>query len=179
MYHKDNPFEKGYIFEEMVEHVLNPIVAKYDWRILSDVKLPSSSKIGFSQIDFVLFTPQKYICIEAKGWNGETEYTDREFWEVKYNDRYYKVLSPLKQNFTHVRRMCEYVDSYKVSGIICFSNSAIVKNKTPSVVAVSEIPIFLEQISKGPALVTQEEMLEDYSKIRKVNVACLLREVFK
>lgn len=174
MVRRKNPFERGFEFENAFESMMQPLLKENDWRMLSDVNLISNSQVGHSQIDFVLFTPYKYLCIEAKGWTGETKCTDGEFWEVKYNDRYYRTLSPVKQNYTHVRRLCEYVEGYKVSGLVCFSDSAVLWNKTPSIMSFSQVPMYLRELSKMPKIVSEDEMYRDYCKVRTASMFCFI-----
>lgn len=152
---------KGISFEALVGITLREACQKYSWSMLSDVRLESQSARGYTQIDFLVFTPSRYYCIETKDWDCTVVCSTERYWTAKYK-RVLKTLNPVVQNNNHMEKICKRIPPYRVEGIVCFSNSTKLEQRVPNVMNLSEMLIFLEAQSSTGRIISEEDVKNDF-----------------
>lgn len=172
---------KGDCFERVLEHEMEPLIQSNDWLLLPNVHL--QSRVGYGQIDFLLFTPTKYLCIEAKGWECEVYCEDKEFWKISYPSRTIKVLSPIKQNITHIGHLSKIIPYYKIESAVCFGNGTTLKGEVEGVYSISKLLDRLQELanyefdSDDHKRRLVEIMSNDYLKVAAKDAECQFMEL--
>lgn len=167
---------KGVSFETLVGIALVELCKKQGWLMLSDVRLRSQSERGYTQIDFLVFTPSKYYCIETKDWNCTVMCSEDRYWTAKYKNTL-KTLNPAIQNNNHISKLCRRIPAYRIEGIVCFSNSTIIENAMKGVMNFSDMIIFLEEQGMSERKITKEQINEDFSRITSESTGIKLSDI--
>lgn len=169
--------QKGFEFEQLFERVLRTYLDKYSWLMISDIHLRSYSRVGHSQIDFLLLTPYGYYCIETKDWDCEVTDSEGEFWHISYPETSYRVLSPIKQNLSHMHSLGKVIAPYKLRGAVVFGDDTVIQNKSDGVYNLRDFLVFLDNLKYGNPYIPFGQLREDYLNIMSAGAQCLSDEM--
>lgn len=124
---------KGILGEQKVIDEISKLPVA-DYHLINDVTLPLAIR-GTTQIDHILVSKFGVFVIETKNYSGVIHGNSKDkTWTQVVNGHRYKMLNPLYQNVTHVKKVvsllkCEPLD---VHSLVVFVGSAQLKNPMPS-----------------------------------------------
>lgn len=172
----NSKYYKGTSFETLVGVALTELCDKHNWLVLSDIRLGSSSERGYTQIDFLVFTPVRYFCIETKDWNCTVHCSTNRYWETDYG-RIVKTLNPVIQNKNHITKMNKRILPSRIEGIVCFSNDTILKDKPEGVMNFSDMLMYLDNIANQRRIISQEEIGNDFRAIASESLDLKIKDI--
>ncbi|MAP95866.1 MAG: nuclease [Ponticaulis sp.] len=124
---------KGWFGEFKVNSVIKRNLDKSDYRLLSDLTLPSRG--GTTQIDHVVLSRFGVFVIETKNMLGLIFGTaNQSKWTQVVFRRKSSFQNPIRQNFKHVRTVQELLGlkSHQIHSLVAFVGSATPKTLMPS-----------------------------------------------
>jgi hypothetical protein len=132
---------KGDLGEERVSFLLSELDKK-DYRVESNVTMLDAESESFN-IDHIVLSIYGIFVIETKNLKGEIQGNDSmAHWNQKVNGQKYKIYSPVKQNYGHIKHLRELLSKgIKIVSIICFTERSdlIVESKYATIVHTMDL----------------------------------------
>lgn len=165
--------EKGYLgemkFKSIIEHAVGD-----DVKVLYNVNIPKVDN-DTTQVDFMIFSPHKFICVEVKAWDCTIYVRSTRYWKIVYGNREIMVVNPIQQNASHVSAIHKQTTKH-FENRVCFVEAPDIYDAPEEVVSPLEI---IKEISTGPVLYTAEEVEAEYQKFKKISQDSLYLAMYK
>ena len=141
--------------------------------IINDVTIVVEGKS--SQIDHVVITDRGITCVETKNYSGRIygDVSQQQWTQVlAYGKVKNKFYNPVKQNWTHVKRLSELLGKdYPVYSMVVFAQSNTSYIKADNVVGLWNIRSYLNTIGSAGALspVQIDELAKKIQEFKESN----------
>jgi hypothetical protein len=161
------PAWRGALGERTVNRFLNRLNLQ-EYKILSDVMLPSEGKTQTTQIDHIVVSRYGIFCIETKNYSGWIFGSARdEMWTqviYRHKERFY---NPLRQNFAHTKAIESVIrllyPKVPVVGFVIFPSADKLK-----ISGTDNVGYTCDVLSKIKGYTTQVIEYEDRDKIFEI-----------
>lgn len=127
MYTPTDSAGSAHTFEQYVAWHLSALTSKFNSKIFTNLIVPYDNKTA--EIDCVVLLPDGLLVVECKDYGGVVfcnEDANRD-WVVWYNkDTSFKLYSPVQQNATHIRLLCQALsfEPQRCVSLVVFSDRA-------------------------------------------------------
>lgn len=153
---------KGRVGEILAGITLDQLTHELPCRFFNEVVVRSAGGTRNVQIDFVLLTTKGFFTIEVKNWSCKLYCGDASklYWQADYNGRMQYVVSPVKQDSWHARRMEELTGSNYESLILFSGDTELFENTNPHLMLTTNLPAFIT--SKSDIYTVDQMKKESY-----------------
>lgn len=141
---------KGLLGEKKTKKILEKNQKYNTCYIINDFKAYNKGKS--IQIDHILLTPSKILCIETKNYQGTIYGKHNDLnWTVKYTPKEKKqIYNPIKQNANHVKFLYDILgNKQQIENIVVFVGTANIEriNDNEEVYTKYQLKKYIEELS--------------------------------
>ena len=165
--------EKGYLGELQFQNVIKGLNDS-NIHMLYNTYLPKSND-RYAQIDFILMSRKKFICVEVKSWDCEVYVSDSRYWKIIYNNREIVVANPIQQNQSHIKTLGDYC-TQRFYNRLCFMGHARLDGDADEIVTIEDI---VRELRRGPDIYTDEEILDVKTRLKSISDSVLFKAIFQ
>ena len=159
---------KGVLGEYRVSRRLNKLASRYEGKVFNDVIIPGDNN-RTSQIDHILITPYGVYVIETKNVAGKIYgKEDDQYWtqSLAFGRTKNKLYNPVKQNFTHIYRLKELLETkVHLESIVVFINADISDVDSEAVYTLKELKRLISK--KSEKKYTSKQVEAVYQEIKE------------